>query len=252
LASARRAPDVEVSLAGLNLSEEDERGLAREIAELIATEVPRSQGVSRKQPVQKHLRVDRRRDVTLSLREVGLDDAASETVASAIEAELKKRRVTLIAEAAAGCVCAISSPGRQERLDDIDPPPWVTNPGNYPYVIAAYFREDVFRIQIDDGSEAGVGASEIKVGLNSRVAWAKEIWALNYCRGRTASVFCSSATSIPSWMRLDKGMCFSGAHTIVFRKPKAFGLWADVFHFPPDQFWRLLAGKAVTFTWFRD
>jgi hypothetical protein len=45
---------------------------------------------------------------------------------------------------------------------------------------------------------------------------------------------------------------FDGADTIVFRKPKLFGIWWDVCRFPNDQFWRVFGGKVATFTWFRD
>jgi hypothetical protein len=53
-------------------------------------------------------------------------------------------------------------------------------------------------------------------------------------------------------MRLDLAVCWSGADTIVFRKPGFWGIWHDVGHFPATQFWRAYGGTVADFMWSID
>jgi hypothetical protein len=82
------------------------------------------------------------------------------------------------------------------------------------------------RLLLSDGATANppVPKNQVLVGLANRTDWPKEIWAQNFCTGRIASVFQSGMNSTPNWMRLDLAVCWSGADTIVFRKPGFWGI----------------------------
>jgi hypothetical protein len=92
----------------------------------------------------------------------------------------------------------------------------------------------------------------VVLGLANQTDWAKEIWAQNFCSGRVASVFQSGTNTTPNRIRLDVAVCWSGADTVVFRKPGALGFWHDVGHFGAPAFWQAFGGTVADFTWVFD
>jgi len=154
------------------------------------------------------------------------------------------------------CICMASRmPGTTQSLAGFNPP--LTTPGN-PRPIGVFFQVDTIlgrlasgdglRLIVEDG--APLGANQMLVGLASAVAWAKEIYSWNLCRGRLASVHQSGPNMTPSFMLLERGC--DGAHTLVFTKPQLGGIWADVANFDPSLFWSVFGGRRLTFTWMVD
>ncbi len=119
-----------------------------------------------------------------------------------------------------------------------------------PWVIAfcPYTNEDVIRWDV--AVEPALGPSEAMIGLASKVAWAKELVTFNYCCGRGVTVHQSGYSADPRYIRIQPGC--DGTHTILFRKPKAFGWWWDMYWFDPGRFWEFFGGRWMTFTWLAD
>src|SRR5829696_5560613 len=70
-----------------------------------------------------------------------------------------------------------------------------------------------------------------------------------FCTGRIASVFQSGTNTTPNRIRLDHAVCWSGADTIVFRKPGFLGVWHNVGHFGATAFWKAFGGTVADFSW---
>jgi hypothetical protein len=100
-------------------------------------------------------------------------------------------------------------------------------------------------MKVEDGARFNLNSDQIMIGLTSSTEWAKEIQAWQYCLCGVATVHQDSANSNPVWMLATSDQ----VATIVFRKPKFLGIWTDMYHFEPEQFWRLLGGKVLTFDW---
>jgi hypothetical protein len=115
---------------------------------------------------------------------------------------------------------------------------------------------DGLRMEVMEASSVNpsmtIGPDQMLVGLATEVDWAKEIAAWSLCQRRALStVHQERKTSTPDWMVITKGCRLTD--TVVFRKPGwFFGVWVDVAHFAPEQFWNALGGKAVLFTWVGD
>jgi hypothetical protein len=109
---------------------------------------------------------------------------------------------------------------------------------------------DFLKLVLEPGAAFSLDADQMLVGLASDVGWAKKVYAYNFCLGELSSVFQAGPNPVPNFMLLMKGC--GGADTIVFAKPQAFGIWADVSNLEPSQFWSVLGGKRLTFTWVGD
>jgi hypothetical protein len=117
-------------------------------------------------------------------------------------------------------------------------------PGPYGFPIES---GDGLTARIDDGTPFQLQPSQMLVSLASKVPWAKEIVAWNAVRGRLSSVYQPGPSTVPTTMLLTRDC--EGADTIIFRAPKAFGTWWDLFHFDPTPFWSTFGGRRVAFTW---
>jgi hypothetical protein len=53
-------------------------------------------------------------------------------------------------------------------------------------------------------------------------------------------------------IRLDAPGCWEGADTIVFPKPGFWGVWHDIAHMPPEEFWPVFGGTKINFVWITD
>jgi hypothetical protein len=175
----------------------------------------------------------------------------------------EQRPAAQAAAAASVCVCAGGVHG--DRINASPPFPWWDAAGNFlpppsgtpPWVIAVSLDSAGWnwaRLLLSDGAAASppVPKSQVVVGLANSTSWAKEIWAQNFCMGRIASVFQSGTNTTPNRIRLDRAVCWSGADTIVFRKPGFWGIWHDVGHFGATAFWQAFGGTIADFTWVFD
>jgi hypothetical protein len=54
------------------------------------------------------------------------------------------------------------------------------------------------------------------------------------------------------WLASEQADCDSGVHTIVLRKPKFLGVWADMYYFNTEEFWFLFGKRYVAFKWILD
>lgn len=176
---------------------------------------------------------------------------------------LPERPPSAAAAAASVCVCAGGVHG--DRINASPPYPWWDAVGNFlpppsgtpPWVIAVSLdtaRWNWALLLLSDGATANppVPKSQVVVGLANSTSWAKEIWAQNFCIGRMASVFQSGTNTTPNRIRLDRAVCWSGADTIVFRKPGFLGTWHDVGHYGATEFWQVFGGTVADFTWVFD
>jgi hypothetical protein len=159
-------------------------------------------------------------------------------------------------------VCASDVPG--DRLEPLSRIPWwnengqwMPNPAGFEdYVVAVFAdRWNALQLRVFNGamSDPPVPKDQVDVGLRAVTDWAKEIWADNLCLGRVAAVFhAGKSTTTMNRMRINFPIGYEGADTIVFRKPGFWGIWHDVAHLPPQQFWRAFGGTRIDFTWLTD
>jgi hypothetical protein len=106
---------------------------------------------------------------------------------------------------------------------------------------------DGLQLIVEDPAPFRLQPTQMLITLASKVGAAKEIMAWNAVRGRLSSVFQPGPSTVPTTMLLTHDC--EGADTIVFRAPKAFGIWADLIHFGPDRFWSIYGGLRLAFTW---
>jgi len=161
---------------------------------------------------------------------------------------------------AQACVCVAVSPGDRIVLE----PPfswrsdgaWVNHPsGRTTWNIGVPLNSgsfDVALLQLSNGASSGVAMNQVMVGLANSTAWGKELCAFNTCIGRTVSVFQGRTNSTPITMLLSRDSCGTGADTVFFRKPGFLGIWHDVGHFCPNQFWNAFGGTIAIFDWVMD
>jgi hypothetical protein len=109
---------------------------------------------------------------------------------------------------------------------------------------------DAVRLIVDDPAPFRLQPNQMLVTLASTVGAPKEIVAWNVVRGRLSSVFQPGPSIVSTRMLLTQDC--EGADTIVFRAPKAFGIWWDLVHFDPKPFWSMYGGLRLAFTWFAE
>jgi hypothetical protein len=166
--------------------------------------------------------------------------------------------------ARATCVCYGNLPAEEVRIKPEEilwfdsngmwkPPP---APGA-DWLIAVFLDKNGWNaaaLHVWDGATNSppVPKNQVLVGLANGTSWPKEIWADNLCSGRVSSVY--QETTNPSYRRIliDSPDCYDGADTIVFRKPGLFGIWHEVSHFEPNDFWRAFGGTRCDFHWVKD
>jgi hypothetical protein len=162
------------------------------------------------------------------------------------------------------CICASDVPGYTIPGFGSNPIPWFaggtwTPPpsGNPFWTIAVVLDGPAWnwaRLILHDGAtfDPPVSKNETVIGLANETDWAKEIWFDNLCSGRTGSLFVSGFDLEPRRTRLSPAGCYSGTDTIVFRKPGFFGIWEDIGHWQPSEFWKMFGGTRGDYTWVID
>jgi VCBS repeat protein len=142
--------------------------------------------------------------------------------------------------------CTQIAPGLRYPLID-----WrFVNSGNLPQTQGVWMNEDIISIRIEDGAPLGVSADEMEMVLTATVDWRKEVQAFSACNGRGTSISTQGSSKGPVHMRLNRTNCT--ADTVILRKEKFLQGMVDVYHFDPNRFWRLWAGKKITINWSND
>lgn len=243
--------DLAVRIEGLSESEE----LRRRIAERLGR--PR-------RPSEFSARQMRRRARDNHNIQVGITGLTTDPNHQAeLEHDLRELLPKQRSAAVPLCICAGSVHG--DLINNPMPYPWWDTAGNFAlppsgnplWQIAVSLDNRGWNwamLALSDGASASppVPKNQVLVGLASGTSWAKEIWVQNYCSGRIGSVFQSGTNAIPNRIMLDSPACFSGADTIVFRKPGFLGIWHDVGYFGTTEFWPAFGGTVADFTWIID
>jgi hypothetical protein len=166
--------------------------------------------------------------------------------------------------ASAGCVCYGYLPAQELRVRP-EESSWYDSAGVWqpelngrPDWLVAVFLDvqgwNAAALHVWDGSALSppVPRNQVLLGLANGTSWPKEIWADNLCSGRVASVYQETTNPIFRRMLLDAPDCYAGVDTVVFRKPGLFGIWHEVCHFEPNDFWRAFGGTRCDFVWVKD
>ena len=193
----------------------------------------------------------RERELRAAVRASVIDELAAGPEASAAGAAL-----------AQPCVCASDVPGDRIDLSHLsfwwdENGAWIPPPdGSNDYVIAMWIDNwNVLQLKVFNGatSDPPVPKNQVDVGLKAVTDWPKEIWANNLCFGRASAVFHpGNSQTAMNRLRLDEPVCWEGIDTIVFRKPGFWGVWHDIAHLAPQQFWRVFGGTKINFIWITD
>lgn len=257
-AAQKTAPIMEplhFSLRAPDLSENDRKRLEVKIGQIVTTEfkqaqqrIRHEQGKQRKQGERKNI---------ISLKGLPLPDQEIRRIESKVEQEvLEMLPGGLRQQSIVVCGCGwpfggcCDPPGENIDLSNRSgenpwPPPY---PPDGDYLILVCLSEDIMFWKLQDGAAYNLNPDQMLVGLTSRVDWAKEIAAWQVCTCEIAKVHQDSASQSPVWMLLTKDQ----TETIVFKKPKFFGVWTDMYHIEPTQFWPYLGGKIITVDWLWD
>jgi hypothetical protein len=108
-------------------------------------------------------------------------------------------------------------------------------------------------VSIDVAPDSTLTNCQMRVGLASRVSDLKQIDGWNLCTSATvSSVQTVGASRGPNYMLLQRGVCRSGASTIVFKKPMAFGVMTNLYTFNAADLWDFWGGCNVLVTWSVD
>jgi hypothetical protein len=85
--------------------------------------------------------------------------------------------------------------------------------------------------------------------LASAVDWAKQIVAWTICPPHHHQYVRRDGKGIPVWMTVTRA---DNIDMLVFRKPKVFGIWFDIFYFDMNEFIDVFGGRFNRFTWQMD
>jgi len=149
-------------------------------------------------------------------------------------------------------------PGRVYPLFDWQLNSDGTKAGTLPGAFNYTMEFDNVSMAVADGSGLGLTSNQMLVGITHAPGLndPKELWAWNRVTGSTSFTFTDGNNIGPNFMLITKGSCPGVVDTIVFKKQvRVLGVFPqmwDMYHLDPTNFWRILGGKVVTFTWNSD
>jgi hypothetical protein len=108
---------------------------------------------------------------------------------------------------------------------------------------------DVLILEIFPWPAPVLPSDEVQVGLGSAVDWAKQIVGWTVCPPHYHQYVRTDGKEAVGYMKVSRADNLSA---IVFRKPKVFGIWFDIFYFGLPEFIDVLGGRYAGFTWYRD
>lgn len=254
--AAPKVQPVQISLRGPDLSKNDRKRLEAKIQQIVTTEFNQAKHRIREQ--EQHRRQGKRA-IAISLKGLPLPDHDIRLIESKVEQEITKilpRELRGQEIVVCGCGWPFGGccdpPGENLDMNNASgetpwPPPW---PPDGIYNIAVWFKEssDVMLWTLTDGASYNLTPDQMLVGLITHVDWAKEIAAWQTCTCEIAKVHQDGPNQSPVWMFLTRDQ----TDTIVFRKPQFLGVWTDMAHIEPTQFWPYFGGKIMIVHWIGD
>jgi len=245
-----------ISTQGLPLPDTETKRLEAQIQQMIASELDKDE-LAQLQALDLRGQPNANTNIiNVSLAGLQLPDTETKRLETQIQqmitAELARHQQTNPQAITAGisCVCAYNGvPGAPLDVSSIvslvnGPPP----PSGFFNFTITDADGDVVLLTVFPGVTSSATCS---VGLANRCrsCWNKQIEAWNLCQQAlfTIEVSCT-AGMIP--FNVNKG-CFQ-TDTLIFRKPKFFGAWTDMFHIVETEFWSAFGGTRALFTWVAD
>ena len=250
---------VPIIIRGLNIAEEDKQRLESHIQEMVSKEYLKYIQSNVESPNQtdsdKSQKIKMRTEV--SLENLGLPSEIKENLESHIQEMVSKdylKEARGMSEGEGPCVFTpLYPPGDPQNIAQWRLPPenewarWTPT-----FVTTPPWPEDGFWIKWK-WSDLPWGQMYLILETGPNVSWAKEIQAWHLRMGRMNSIRVQGASSATPRTILSAASCFAGADTIVFRKPKAFGIWYNMYNLAPAHlFWSLFSQREVIFRWVRD
>jgi hypothetical protein len=261
---------VNVSIRSPYLLDEDTTRLTSQIQQVIQEELAKNNQAklqsfkerlqaSKKSPIEESLPSPiEEREVNVMLEGLNLpkenNNRLTSQIQQMIEEELAKNAEAR-QEAGGTCICAgVGGPPGDEFAIYTGTPVRETR-SRFMRFNDRYFREDSWDITINATENLPITTMYVSLELNLKSNWSKEIWVWDACRQYhpgVTRVYCKNNNSGYASMRLHN-QCYGG-QTLVFRKPKEFGIWYDMYHLyhSPREFWHHLGGSRVSFTWIED
>ena len=108
---------------------------------------------------------------------------------------------------------------------------------------------DVLIMEIFPWPAPVLSSDRVEVGLGSAVDWAKQIVGWTVCPPHHHQYVRTDGKSNVAYMNVSRG---DDLTALVFRKPRVFGIWFDIFYFDALEFIDVLGGRYAGFTWYRD
>lgn len=159
-----------------------------------------------------------------------------------------------VESAALASACVATSPGDFQSIpqtirDLIANPPADTDP-NLPLTILVLPPSgDVLTLEVFPSTTRPLPPDEVRVGLGTAVDWAKQVVAWTVCPPHHHQYVRRDSKSAAAWMTVTRA---DSIDFLVFRKPKVFGIWFDIFYFDMNEFIDVLGGRFNRFTWYQD
>jgi len=149
--------------------------------------------------------------------------------------------------------CVSTSPGTFLSLtvvrDLLATPPPDHDP-NLPLTIAIRPPSgDALTLEVFPLASPVLPSGDVQVGLATAVNWAKQIVAWTVCPPQHHQYVRRDSKGVADWMAVSRS---DNLNALVFRKPRIFGIWFDMFYFDMPEFIDVLGGRYARFTWYFD
>jgi hypothetical protein len=159
-----------------------------------------------------------------------------------------------IESATRASACVATSPGdllsiTQEIRDLIANPPAEIDPNLPITILVVPPSGDVLTLEVFPSTTRTLPPNEVRVGLATGVDWAKQIVAWTVCPPHHHQYVRRDSKGLAQWMTVTRA---DNIDLLVFRKPKIFGTWFDIFHFDMNEFIDTFGGRFNRFTWHYD
>jgi hypothetical protein len=193
-----------------------------------------------------------RRGVNVDLRHLPVPRSERERLESLLGEQVAEHLAS--AEGASAMACVATSPGdflsiSTEIRDLVANPPADIDP-NLPITILVLPPSgDVLTLEVFPSTSPALPPNEVRVGLATAVDWAKQIVAWTVCPPHHHQYVRRDSRGLARWMTVTRA---ENIDLLVFRKPKIFGIWFDIFHFAMPQFIDVFGGRFTRFTWYYD
>jgi hypothetical protein len=192
------------------------------------------------------------RDVNVDLRHLPVPRSDRERLESLLGGQVAEHLANV--EGAAAMACVATSPGdflsiSTEIRDLIANPPAGTDPNLPITILVVPPSRDVLTLEVFPSTSRTLPPDEVRVGLATAVDWAKQIVAWTVCPPHHHQYVRRDSRGVAQWMTVTRA---ENIDLLVFRKPKVFGIWFDIFHFAMPEFIDVFGGKFARFTWYYD